>query len=576
MGVAGRLRGLVGRLALTIRGKMILAGAVSLIAVTALSAVHLKLGWAIQQEMGESDRLRAIRDSIVIMRTSVLQTVITVQQAVGRRGDFDKTNRDDLARYGRDYNGGLDKVEPFVRAVTDGLLHPETGKPRDPRKEFANLSTMIEGQIKPALAGGDFGSLEGVSGHFAKEANTLDEMLQSVADGSMVEMDDHFKSTQKEIKRAEWINLVSSAVALAILAVLLFATTISILRPMHVLTVAMQKLAKGITSMTIPARGRRDEIGAMATTVEIFRANTERMHTLEREREETAARAREERAAMMESLAKRFDEAMRGLITAITSESSKLSDLAAAMTAVADTTQRQGAEASEASKLSSTNVRAVAAASEELSSSLKEVAEQIDRSAGIARRAVGDVEATSKDVESVAASAARINDVVKLIGEIASQTNLLALNATIEAARAGEAGKGFAVVASEVKNLANQAAKATEDITAQITGLHSVVARSVKSMADVRGVIVEADSIASSVAAAIAQQNAATHEIAQNVAQAASGNEQVFGTIQVLASSAREGQQTAEAVHAASQTLAEASARLERDVHGFLERIRAA
>ena len=279
---------------------------------------------------------------------------------------------------------------------------------------------------------------------------------------------------------------------------------------------------------------------------------------------------------MMESLAQRFDQAMRGLIASITRESSRLADLAAAMTAVADTTERQGSEASEASQLSTSNVKAVAAASEELSSSLTEVAEQIERSAGIARKAVGDVAATSKDVESVAQTAARINDVVKLIGEIASQTNLLALNATIEAARAGEAGKGFAVVASEVKNLAGQAAKATEEITAQIAALHSVVSRSVKSMTEVRGVITEADTIAASVAAAIAQQSAATHEIAQNVAQAAGGNEQVFGTIQLLASSAREGQQTAAAVHAASQTLSEASERLERDVHAFLGHIRSA
>ena len=141
----------------------------------------------------------------------------------------------------------------------------------------------------------------------------------------------------------------------------------------------------------------------------------------------------------------------------------------------------------------------------------------------------------------MAATAARINDVVQLIGQIASQTNLLALNATIEAARAGAAGKGFAVVASEVKSLATQAAKATEDIGAQIGELHTVVSRSVKSMADVRRVIAEADIIAASVAGAIAQQSAATHEIAANVSRAAAGNEQIVGTIELLAGSAHEG-----------------------------------
>jgi methyl-accepting chemotaxis protein len=152
---------------------------------------------------------------------------------------------------------------------------------------------------------------------------------------------------------------------------------------------------------------------------------------------------------------------------------------------------------------------------------------------------------------TVAATAARINDVVKLIGDIACQTNLLALNATIEAALAGDAGKGFAVVAGEVKNLATQAAKATEDIAQQIAALHSVVSRSVRSMTQVRSVITEADAIAAAVAAAIAQQSAATQEIAQNVAQAADGNERVFAAVQLVADSAREGQQTADAAHAA-------------------------
>jgi methyl-accepting chemotaxis protein len=338
----------------------------------------------------------------------------------------------------------------------------------------------------------------------------------------------------------------------------------------------MQALARGESGLRVPARDRRDEIGAMAVTVEVFRSNTEKMQSIEQEREETRQRADEERKTLMDDLAGRFDERMRGLFQAITSEAGKLRTLAEALTKVADTTQRQGTEAIAASMHSTNNVKAIATAAEELSSSLKEVAMQIQRSADIARKAVSDVEATSKDVESVAATAGRINDVVKLIGEIASQTNLLALNATIEAARAGEAGKGFAVVASEVKNLATQAAKATDEIGAQIAELHNVVSRSVRSMSEVRGVIAEADLIASAVAASISEQSAATHDIAQNVSQAASGNQQVFATIQTLAESASEGQRTAEAVHASSRTLGDASDRLDRDVQSFLNQVRAA
>jgi methyl-accepting chemotaxis protein len=577
--VADGLRAAARRLSLSIRGKMIATGFVSVAVIVVLSVIHLQLGWNVSREMTESSRFRQIRDSLDVMRTALLQSEVTITSAMSRRAALDDNSLANLKVSRTLFLREAPKVADFVRERGNDLRQDGDTRDRDAEREFGELNTIVESGIQPALKYGKADALlkpGGVYDVYMQKAIPLNEMLDSLAGESMAQMKRHFTRTEDQIRSAESYNFISTLAALGALIPLLFFTTRSISRPLRALTEAMQKLAKGATDMVIPARERRDEIGAMASTVEVFRANTERMHDLEREREETAARARQERTAMMESLAQRFDQAMRGLIAAITRESARLADLAAAMTAVADTTERQGNEASEASQLSTSNVKAVAAASEELSSSLKEVAEQIERSAGIARKAVSDVEATSKDVESVAQTAARINDVVKLIGEIASQTNLLALNATIEAARAGEAGKGFAVVASEVKNLAGQAAKATEEITAQIAALHSVVSRSVKSMTEVRGVITEADTIAASVAAAIAQQSAATHEIAQNVAQAAGGNEQVFGTIQLLASSAREGQQTAAAVHATSQTLSEASERLERDVHAFLGQIRSA
>jgi methyl-accepting chemotaxis protein len=558
-----------GRLSLSIRSKMIAAAAVSLVAVTALSLLHIQLGRVVGVQMGESDRFRQIRDSLVIMRVDVLRTSIIVDAASARRSDFTRDNLHDLTDLRRSFGAEFAKVAGFVRpeAASMGV---------DVEQAFADLGKRLDGEIIPALKEGDYLRLPAMLGTFQEAANDLDEKLDTIAGTSAQEMSGHFKKTGAEIDHADLVNLIMSGVSLALLIPLLIYATVSILRPLKLLTRSMQILAQGNTDLAIPARQRRDEIGAMASTVEVFRANTEKMHALEQEREETQRRTAQERKQMMIDLAARFDAGMRGLTAAITSESGRLRDLAAAMAAVADTTQQKGAEASEASQLSTGNVKAVAASSEELSSSLREVAQQIERSAGIAKKAVGDVEATSRDVEGVAATAARINDVVKLIGEIASQTNLLALNATIEAARAGDAGKGFAVVASEVKNLATQAAKATEDITQQIAALHSVVSRSVRSMTDVRSVIAEADTIASAVAAAIAQQTAATHEIAQNVAQAADGNERVFATIQLLADSAREGQQTADAVHGASQMLTEAAARLDRDIHAFLNQIRAA
>ncbi len=559
-----------GRLSLSIGAKMMLTAVVSLSAVTILSLLHLQLGRVVGEKMGDSDHFREISDNLVLMRTAVLQSELVVKDAVARRGDFSKSNLRDLAIARKDFARGTKKVADFMRDASKALGE------RDAAGEFAALNRMIDEQVRPALGKDDFAALAAAAGQYDAKAANLNEMLETMADTSAAEMRRHFGSTATEIEKASAVNLATFAGSLLILVPLLFFSTRSILRPLKQLTRAMQLLAEGATDIAIPARERRDEIGAMAATVEVFRANTEKMHALERERQESGERAAQERRTLMDELAGRFDERMRGLIAAITSEGGKLRDLAEALTTVAAATGRHGGEAGDASRQAADNVKAVAAAAEELSASLREVAQQIQRSAAIAKQAVDDVEATGKDVESVAATAARINDVVKLIGEIASQTNLLALNATIEAARAGDAGKGFAVVAGEVKSLANQAAKATEDIAAQIDELHTVVSRSVKSISAVRGVIAEADAITAAVAGAIAQQSTATHEIASNVSQAAAGNQQVVTVIGLLADSAQEGQRTAEAVNAAAQALGEASSRLDRDVHAFVDQVRAA
>jgi methyl-accepting chemotaxis protein len=555
------------KLSLSIRSKMLFTALIALGIVAFLSILHLQLGWNIANRMADTDLVDQRTDSLTTMRMAILQSEVDAR-ALGRGAKSDEDNLRNLGIDNKEFETEFKKITSFVR---------EAGKAAgiDDEADF-HLDRIVNGRIKPALKAGDAADLAKAIDEYCAKAERLSEVFKTLADSSTSDMRTHFVGTTVAIDTAERWNIATFIGAFVVLLPLFFFSTRSILRPLRQLTVAMQELARGVVELVIPARERRDEIGAMAATVEVFRSNTEKMQSLERERTEMQQRAAEERKRLMEELAGRFDERMRGLFQAITSEAGKLKTLAAALTQVADQTQRQGSEASAASMHSTNNVKAIATASEELSASLKEVAQQIQRSADIARKAVTDVEATSKDVESVAATAARINDVVKLIGEIASQTNLLALNATIEAARAGEAGKGFAVVASEVKNLATQAAKATEEIGSQIAELHNVVSRSVRSMSDVRGVIAEADGIASAVAASITEQSAATHEIAQNVSQAASGNQQVSATVQSLAESASEGQRTAEAVQASSQTLAEASDRLDSDVRAFLDQVRAA
>jgi methyl-accepting chemotaxis protein len=559
-----------GKLRLTIRQKMWAMAIWSLGTIAVLAGINLQLSANISEQMRLSDQQRQIRDSLAAMRTSVLQSELVAKDAIGSKTDLTKANLADLALSRKDFEREFKKVASFLSEKSKALGN------RNAEREFGELDDLLGKRIRPALQSGKADGLADAAGEYSDRATDLNEMLESLADVATAELRQHFAATETVIREAGYFDIAMFGGALVILLPLFFVTTISILRPLRRLTRIMQDLAAGSTAMEISESKRRDEIGAMAVTVEVFRGNTEKMHGLERERIETQERATAERHALMDELATQLDVKTRDMIATIADESSKLRSFAATMTTVADTTHERSATASETSLESTSNVKAVAAAAEELSASIQEMARQIERSATITRKAVGGIETTAQDVQGVAETASRINQVVKFIEDIASKTNLLALNATIEAARAGDAGKGFAVVASEVKSLATQVAKATDDIGTQIRELQSVVARSVASMGEVRGVVIEADDIAANVASSIQQQGAATDEIARNVAAAAAGNEAVSASIEALAESAGAGQRAAASVRTTSDVLSGASEGLASDLRALLDQVRAA
>src|SRR5260221_1772078 len=246
------------------------------------------------------------------------------------------------------------------------------------------------------------------------------------------------------------------------------------------------------------------------------------------------------------------------------------------LSATSEQTNGQVKTAAAASEEASSNVQTVAAASEELSASITEIGRQVAHAASIASRAVDGTRRTDSTVQGLAETAGRIGEVVKLISDIAGQTNLLALNATIEAARAGDAGKGFAVVASEVKSLANQTAKATEEISAQIAAVQKVTKEAVDAIKGIGGTIGEVSTVASSIALSVEQQGAATQEITRNTLTAAQRTRDVSENIAGVTTGADATGTAAQGVKSAAEALGIQAERLQAQVGDILAKILAA
>ncbi|MGU3421774.1 methyl-accepting chemotaxis protein [Methylobacterium sp. D54C] len=373
--------------------------------------------------------------------------------------------------------------------------------------------------------------------------------------------------------------LIAASVAGLIGAMALSALIVifGITRPLGSLVGVLQRMARGEVDAEIREAARGDEIGAVGKAVEGIKAMVARKAAEEAEvkrRADEAAAA--ERKRTMVELADGFERAVGGIVGLVSSSATELQATAQQMTATAQETASQSTTVAAAAEEASTNVNTVAAAAEELGSSVQEIGRQVQGSASLAQAAVGEAGQTAHLVQALSQTAARIGDMVGMISGIASQTNLLALNATIEAARAGAAGRGFAVVASEVKALAEQTAKATEEIARQIGEVQGVTAQAVTAIGGITGRIREIDNVATSIAAAVEQQGAATQEIVRNVAQASAGTNEVTGNIAGVAQASEETGAAANQVLSAASELSRQSEHLGAEVARFLATVRAA
>ena len=482
------------------------------------------------------------------------------------RAKYEAASADELKRLGV----RVDQLENLVNT-------PEGRKNvQDIRAEIARY----DGAFKKILGLTREGKLKEAS-IVAEEATTvIDEVrkhIRAIEDRNtkFVELAQKTVLDTYETSRWEMIALsvggIGVGLGLALLIVLGGVT-----RPLGRMTDAMGKVAAGDFEIEVPALGRKDEVGKLASALERFKAAGIENRKLQAEQEEIKRRAEIEKKATLAKLADSFEASVRGVVETVATASTEMRASAESLSSTAEETSRQSTAVAAAAEQASTNAQTVATAAEELSASISEISSQVAQSTKISGKAVETAAATNASVQGLADAAQKIGEVVQLINDIASQTNLLALNATIEAARAGDAGKGFAVVASEVKSLANQTARATEDIAQQVNAIQGATRHAVDSIKGISDTIGQINEIATAIASAVEEQGAATQEIARNIQQASHGTNEVSTNIVEVTKAAGETGSAATQVLAAAGEVSEQSERLKSEVDSFLVAGRAA
>ena len=374
---------------------------------------------------------------------------------------------------------------------------------------------------------------------------------------------------------AVWLVMVLTAAAVLIGGAVSFFVVRGIVGPLKNVVNALITLSEGDTSAHVDVKGN-DEIGQTAEAYTVLREATEKAQAADAQHKKELAQAEERRKAEVARLTTEFDESVASVIESFGEAVSTLAATSKEMTEAANNSKSQTTTVSAAAEETSTNVQVVASAAEEMSTSISEVSSTIAKTAEVTQQAVADAERTNQSVTSLAEAATKIGDVVNLISDIADQTNLLALNATIEAARAGEAGKGFAVVASEVKELATQTAKATGEITTQISEIQTVTEQSVAAIAEITKTIGDIDNYSSIVSTAIEEQKNATHEISGSVQQAAQGTQELSESMAGVQRSTEISGSSAVQVDSAVDHLAKEADALKGHVDRFLEGLKSA
>jgi methyl-accepting chemotaxis protein len=548
-------------------GVALILGLAAIIATSNFALHHAKIGGPLYDRIKLGNDLVA---DILPPPEYVIEAYLEATLALSDASSLAE-HRERLAQLKKDYD---ERREFWSKSALEASIKKMLVDQSD--AEVAKFWSAVEHRLLPAIAASKTEiatqAYAEITTAYKAHRGIIDEIVKKTNDANAA-TEASATSTIGNLSIALW---GVSALVVLIICVGLAGVAFGVVRPIGAMTAVMQRLASGDLDVSVPSAARKDEIGAMAKAMQVFKDNFERIRTMEADQSAQRARAERDRKAEFARVADEFEATIGHAVNVVSSVSADINAAAGVLGKSAETTRQLSEAVATTSEHSTKNVSSAAAASEEMAVSVTEIGRQVEEANRIAHAAVAQVQRTNERVTELSGAAGRIGEVVKMITAVAEQTNLLALNATIEAARAGDAGRGFAVVASEVKALASQTAKATDEIANQITQMQAATQDSVAAIKEINDTILKVSEISSTIAAAVEEQGAATQEIARNVQQAASSSEQTASSIHEVNRGAVETGAAAAQVRTSSDTLANESERLTAAVQRFVATIRAA
>ena len=447
----------------------------------------------------------------------------------------------------------------FAKDVQENIA---SNIPDDIKQQFEKIQKSVEDYAsysqKISHASGGFDGAVAMLPEFNKVFGVLEEG-QGKATDMILTWSSKLSDTSQSF--AHYLSYVLIAVLVAAIGLPIYAI-LAIFRPMAAMVNAMKALAGGDASVAIPYTHRTDEMGEMAKALQVFKDNALRIVALSEQSKIEHEHAEKQKRDSMNEIATNFETSVAAVVSQVASAALQMQT----GSAVVVTASNEAAEMS----------RHVTQSSEEMMDAIREISSQTQKSSNIAVEASATAERARGTIEALAEKSNNVTEVISVISGIAGQINLLALNATIESARAGEAGKGFAVVASEVKNLANQVAKATGEITTQISEMQEATKSSVASVMQIVSIIDQVTNSASTVASAVEEQSAVMNGIATNVANTSASTQEISRNMTAVQTGAEKTGDTAWEVLEASKSLSEQANVLKAKVDEFLGTIRVA